>query len=106
MAHGHEGPASGHGHDPNPGSAPSEPFTTSLERTNYFQEPEARQLIADLKLRRGSRGLDAGCGVGLYALWLAEAIGPRGRVLGIEPTAERAEAARQLVGDRLGPGRL
>jgi SAM-dependent methyltransferase len=36
--------------------------------------------------------------VGLYALWLAEAIGPHGRVVGIEPTAERADAARALVG--------
>src|SRR5262245_63315622 len=95
-----------HGHDANPASAQPEPFTKSLERMNYFQEPEARRLIADLKLRRGSRGLDAGCGVGLYALWLAEVIGPRGRVLGIEPTAERVAAARALVGSRLDAGRL
>ncbi len=84
----------------------SEPFTKSLERMNYFQEPEARVLIADLGLGPGSTGLDAGCGVGLYALWLAEAIGLRGRVIGIEPTAERADAARELVGKRLDPGRL
>jgi demethylmenaquinone methyltransferase/2-methoxy-6-polyprenyl-1,4-benzoquinol methylase len=83
-----------------------EPFTKSLERMNYFQEPEARTLIADLGLPPGSSGLDAGCGVGLYALWLAENVGPRGRVLGIEPTAERVEAARELVGKRLDAGRL
>ena len=77
----------------------SEPFTKSLERMNRFQEPEARALIADLELAQGSRGLDAGCGVGLYALWLAEAIGPQGRVVGIEPTVERVEAARALVGN-------
>ena len=73
---------------------------------NYFQEPEARTLIADLGLPPGSSGLDAGCGVGLYALWLAEAMGAGGRVLGIEPTAERVDAARELVGKRLEPGRL
>jgi SAM-dependent methyltransferase len=83
-----------------------EPFTKSLERMNYFQEPEARALIADLALPPGSSGLDTGCGVGLYALWLAEAVGLRGRVLGIEPTAERVEAARELVGKRLDAGRL
>ncbi len=83
-----------------------EPFTKSLERMNYFQEPEARALIGDLGLPKGSRGLDVGCGVGLYALWLAEAIGVRGRVVGIEPTAERVEAARELVGKRLDHGRL
>ena len=54
----------------------TEPFTKSLERMNLFQEPEARVLIADLGLPEGSRGLDVGCGVGLFALWLAEAIGP------------------------------
>jgi SAM-dependent methyltransferase len=78
----------------------------SLERMNRFQELEARQLIADLALAPGSRGLDVGCGVGLYALWLAEAIGPGGTVVGIEPEAEKVEAARQLVGGQLGDGRL
>ena len=83
-----------------------EPFTAVLERMNRFQEPEARALIADLGLPPSSRGLDVGCGVGLYALWLAEAVGPRGRVTGVEPTAERVEAARALVGGALGDGRL
>jgi len=76
----------------------AEPFTKSLERMNLFQEPEARTLIADLHLPEGSRGLDAGCGAGLFAAWLAEAIGPSGRVVGIEPSAERVDAARELVG--------
>jgi SAM-dependent methyltransferase len=76
----------------------TEPFTKSLERMNLFQEPEARTLIADLHLPEGSRGLDVGCGAGFYAVWLAEAIGPRGRVVGIEPSAERVDAARELVG--------
>ena len=81
---------------------PPEPFTVALERMNRFQEPEARAIIDDLGLAPGSRGLDVGCGVGLYALWLAEAIGPRGRVIGVEPTAERVEAARGLVGGSSG----
>jgi demethylmenaquinone methyltransferase/2-methoxy-6-polyprenyl-1,4-benzoquinol methylase len=83
-----------------------EPFTKALERMNRFQEPEARALIADLGLPDGSRGLDVGCGVGLWALWLAEAVGARGRVVGIEPSAERVEAARALVGHRLPAPRL
>ena len=87
-------------------NADAEPFTKALERMNRFQEPEARTLIADLGLPAGSCGLDVGCGVGLYTLWLAEAVGPEGRVVGIEPTAERVEAARELVGGRLDKGRL
>jgi SAM-dependent methyltransferase len=88
------------------GGVETEPFTRSLERMNRFQEPEARTLIADLGLPAGSRGLDVGCGIGLYALWLAEAVGPEGRVTGIEPTLERVEEARALVGARLEPERL
>jgi len=84
----------------------SEPFTKALERMNRFQAPEAHALIADLGLPEGSHGLDVGCGVGLYALWLAEAIGARGRVVGIEPSAERVAAARELVGQVLSPPRL
>jgi SAM-dependent methyltransferase len=94
-------------HAPHASAAPeAEPFTKALERMNRFQEPEARALIADLGLPAGSRGLDVGCGVGLYTLWLAEAAGPGGRVTGIEPTAERVEAARALVGEALPAGRL
>jgi demethylmenaquinone methyltransferase/2-methoxy-6-polyprenyl-1,4-benzoquinol methylase len=84
----------------------SEPFTRALERMNRFQEPEAHTLIADLALAAGSRGVDVGCGVGLYTLWLAEAIGPRGRVVGIEPSTERVEEARAVVGHLLPGPRL
>lgn len=98
------GPTPGHGHGGH--AAEAEPFTRSLERMNHFQEPEARRLIADLHLPAGSTGLDVGCGVGLYALWLVQALGPRGRVIGIEPTEERAEAARALVGGAVDGGRL
>ena len=86
--------------------AEMEPFSTALERMNRFQEPEARRIISDLGLPAGSRGLDVGCGVGLYALWLAEAVGPDGRVTGIDPSTERVNAARTLVAQAVGTGRL
>src|SRR5262249_33723574 len=94
-----------HGHE-SPGSGEGEPSWTSLERMNRFQEPEARRIIADLALTPGSRGLDVGCGVGLYGLWLAEAVGRAGHVLGIEPEAERVDAARAVAGGRLPADRL
>jgi demethylmenaquinone methyltransferase/2-methoxy-6-polyprenyl-1,4-benzoquinol methylase len=75
----------------------AEPYERSLERLNRFQEPEARRAIADLALPDASHGLDVGCGVGLYAVWLAETIGPGGRVTGIEPKEERVEFARSVV---------
>jgi SAM-dependent methyltransferase len=78
----------------------------SLERMNRFQEREARRIIGELGLSAGSRGLDVGCGVGLYALWLAEAVGPGGRVVAIEPDLAKVEAARALVGGDAASGRL
>lgn len=81
-------------------------YAIVLERMNRFQEPEARAAIADLHLPAGSRGLDVGCGVGLYTLWLAEAVGPRGQVVGIDASAERVAAAQRLVGRVLDPGRV
>ena len=77
-----------------------------LERMNRFQEPEVCQAIADLQLPMGSYGLDVGCGMGLYALWLAEALGPQGRVLGFEPQAEHVAVAQRQVGDSPAAGRL
>src|SRR5688572_28674364 len=64
-----------------------------LERSNLFQEPEVRAAIRELQLPEASRGLDVGCGVGLFSLWLAEAIGPQGRVLGIEQSNDCVQAA-------------
>jgi demethylmenaquinone methyltransferase/2-methoxy-6-polyprenyl-1,4-benzoquinol methylase len=81
-------------------------YAKMLERMNRFQEPEVRAAIADLHLLPGSRGLDVGCGVGLYALWLAEAIGPTGQVTGIDHLPERIAAAQRLVGGTLAPERL
>jgi SAM-dependent methyltransferase len=83
-----------------PGNLPqadAEPYEKALERLNRFQEPEARRAIADLRLPPGSRGIDVGCGVGLWTLWLAEAVGSGGRVVGIEPKPERIDAARALT---------
>ena len=87
-------------------AADAVPFTVALERMNRFHEPVMHAVIAGLGLAPGSGGIEVGCGAGPYPLSLAEAVGPDGRVLGIEPSAERVEAARALVGDRLPPPRL
>lgn len=89
-----------HQHGGSPG------YATVLERMNRFQEPEARQAIADLHLPAGSRGLDAGCGVGLYAQWLSTAIGPYGQVIGIDSGEERIAAAQHLLQGDITSGRV
>jgi ubiquinone/menaquinone biosynthesis C-methylase UbiE len=85
--------ATGHHH----GAADADSALVSLERANRFQEPDLRRIIAELGLPAGSRGLDVGCGVGLNALWLAEAVGPKGRVAGIDPEPERVLHAQRAV---------
>jgi ubiquinone/menaquinone biosynthesis C-methylase UbiE len=79
-------------------AADPEQYAVQLERMNRFQERQARTAIAALHLPAGSRGLDVGCGVGLYTLWLAEAIGAGGQVSGIDRADERIASARRLVG--------
>ena len=51
-------------------------------------EPAIRSAIGALNLPAGSRGLDAGCGVGNHTLWLAAAVSPGGHVTGVDISNE------------------
>jgi ubiquinone/menaquinone biosynthesis C-methylase UbiE len=51
---------------------------------NPLREPILRSVIRSLGLPPGSHGLDAGCGIGLQAQALAEAVGPHGQVTGVD----------------------
>jgi demethylmenaquinone methyltransferase/2-methoxy-6-polyprenyl-1,4-benzoquinol methylase len=55
----------------------------SLE-ANPLREPVLRSMIQSIQLPAGSHGLDAGCGIGLQALQLSEAVRPNGRVTGLD----------------------
>jgi demethylmenaquinone methyltransferase/2-methoxy-6-polyprenyl-1,4-benzoquinol methylase len=68
-----------------------------LELMNRFQEPEIRSWLSELAIAPGSAGLDVGCGVGLYTLWLASVVGPNGRVVGLDPSAERIAEAQATI---------
>jgi demethylmenaquinone methyltransferase/2-methoxy-6-polyprenyl-1,4-benzoquinol methylase len=56
----------------------------NLLEANPLREPTLRSMIQSLKLPRGSHGLDAGCGIGLQTLLLAEAVGAQGHVTGLD----------------------
>ena len=70
---------------------------SNLELMNRFQEPEIRHLLSSLPISRGSYGIDVGCGVGLYTLWLAELVGSDGQVIAIDPSPEHIAESRQRI---------
>lgn len=50
-----------------------------------------------MRLPPGSHGLDAGCGIDLQAVLLAAAVGPSGRVTGLDISGEMLHDAQHLV---------
>ena len=65
--------------------------------TNPLMEPPAHSAIQALQLPSGSKGLDAGCGIGLQAPLLAEAVGPTGHVTGLDISPEFLLHAEEIV---------
>ncbi len=74
-----------------------ETLIQSLTLTNPLIEPVIQSAIQILQLPLGSRGLDAGCGIGLQTLLLAEAVGPAGRITGLDLSPELLVVAENLA---------
>ena len=71
-----------------------------------LRDPAIREAIQMLDLPEGSEGIDAGCGIGSHTLLLAEAVGPAGRVTGLELFADfvthaQAQVKRSGLSDRV-----
>jgi SAM-dependent methyltransferase len=73
-------------------------YMEELYLSDPLQDPVVRLIVEEIGLPAGSRGLDAGCGVGLQIPPLAEAVGPRGRVTGLDILPEFVEEAKRNVG--------
>ena len=72
-------------------------YMESLLVTNPLMESMYRAAIKALQLPAGSHGLDAGCGVGLQALLLAEAVGPSGHVTGLDVAPEFLARGAEII---------
>jgi demethylmenaquinone methyltransferase/2-methoxy-6-polyprenyl-1,4-benzoquinol methylase len=72
-------------------------FVRMAYASNPLREPVLRSAIEALRLPWASRGLDAGCGIGLQAVLLAEAVGPAGHVTGLDLSPEFLALAGDVV---------
>jgi ubiquinone/menaquinone biosynthesis C-methylase UbiE len=72
-------------------------YLQKLIITNPLRESVLREAVQSLQLPLGSKGLDVGCGIGLQALLLAEAVGPQGRVTGMDINQEFLNRAEKLI---------
>ena len=59
--------------------------------------PRYERAVSDLAPRQGSAVLDAGCGTGRALPALLAAVGPSGRVVGLDLTPEMLDVARQQL---------
>jgi ubiquinone/menaquinone biosynthesis C-methylase UbiE len=77
--------------------ADTDTYIQRLSVSTPLADPVIRSVIQALQLPSASRGLDAGCGIGLQALLLAEAVGPAGHVTGLDLSPEFLAHARKIV---------
>ena len=72
-------------------------YIERLQVCNPLRDQIVGPAIQALHLPEGSRGLDAGCGVGLQAVLLAEAVGPDGHVTGLDVRPEFLAQAERVA---------
>ncbi len=74
-------------------------FVQSLEARGRTRSQTRlrRHFLRFARIKPGSRVLEVGCGTGVACRDLAEMVGPRGRVVGVDPSRTFIQAARRLA---------
>jgi SAM-dependent methyltransferase len=72
-------------------------YAHKLALSDSLREPVIRAAIQALQLPAGSRGLDAGCGIGSLTPLLAEAVAPGGHVTGLDISPAFLARARETA---------
>jgi demethylmenaquinone methyltransferase/2-methoxy-6-polyprenyl-1,4-benzoquinol methylase len=81
-------------------------YIQRLLEAEPLRKPTLRTIVQSLQLPCGSNGLDAGCGIGLQTLLLAEAIGPQGQITGLDILPELLSYGTKLVAKANLSGRI
>jgi ubiquinone/menaquinone biosynthesis C-methylase UbiE len=63
---------------------PTGPAARRMALSDLVRGPAIHAAISALHLPAGSHGLDAGCGIGVHTGWLADTVGARGSVTGLD----------------------
>jgi len=72
-------------------------YMHNLAVANPLRKITLRAVMETLLLPAGSRGLDAGCGIGLQCLSLAESVGPHGHVTGVDISPQFLHRGREIA---------
>ena len=72
-------------------------YIQSLLEAEPLRAPLLHSVIQSLQLPKGSYGLDAGCGIGLQAVLLAEAVGADGLIVGLDILPELLAFGQDVV---------
>ena len=75
----------------------SSPTIQRLLTAEALREPVLREAIRSLRLPAGSRGLDAGCGIGLQALLMAQEAAGGMHITGLDIDLEQLAFGRERV---------
>lgn len=59
--------------------------------------PGTREVLTRAGLRAGLAVVELGCGIGSVSRWLASVVGPEGRVIGVDVSAEQIASARRAT---------
>ncbi len=79
---------------------PADVWVTEAERFDTMLAPCGRRLLAAAALVPGERVLDVGCGNGAVSLNAARAVGPGGRVTGLDLSTPMLERARRRADEQ------
>jgi acyl dehydratase/ubiquinone/menaquinone biosynthesis C-methylase UbiE len=83
--------------DARPASALYRGVAAGYDRSTAWLEPYRHRAVSQLRLRPGDVVVDVGCGTGLSFEPIQAAIGPGGRLIGIEPSPDMLAIARARV---------